>query len=89
MDNTFQVPLTPEQLAAISAGGGYARCEDPTTRIHYQLVQFEPSTIGDDYFREKLAEAQNDVDRGLVAEWNVDEIKRELQSRLANKHSKK
>jgi signal transduction protein with GAF and PtsI domain len=88
MDNTFQVPLTPEQLAAINAGDGYARCEDPTTRIHYQLVQFEPSTLDDNYFREKLAEAEADVARGLVAEWDIEEVRREVQSRL-DQHSKK
>jgi hypothetical protein len=87
MENTFQVPLTPEQLAAINAGGGYARCEDPTTRIHYQLVQFEPSTLDDNYIREKLAEAQADVEHGRVAELNFDELRRELQSR-SNPRSK-
>jgi hypothetical protein len=82
MDDTFQVPLTPEQLAAITAGGGYARCEDPTTRIHYQLLQFEPSTLDDNYVREKLAEAQADVEHGRVAELNFDEMRRALKNRL-------
>jgi hypothetical protein len=46
-------------------------------------MQVEPSTIDDEYIREKLAEAQADMDRGDYAEWDVDEIKRELRDRLA------
>lgn len=89
METIHQAPLTPEQLAAINAGGGFARCEDPTTHVRYHLIQFEPSTIDDEYIREKPAEAQADMDRGDYAEWNVDEIKRELQARLAKKQAGK
>jgi hypothetical protein len=78
-------PLTPEQLAAITAGGGFARCEDPTTHVQYQLIQIEKTSIDDEYIREKLAEAQADIDRGDCAEWNVDEIKREVYERLAKR----
>lgn len=60
METTHQAPLTPEQLAAISAGGGFARCEDPTTHVHYQLIQCGPPTIDDDYIREKIEEAYAD-----------------------------
>jgi hypothetical protein len=88
METPYQAPLTPEQLAAINAGDGFARCEDPVTHVQYQLIRDEPITLDDDYFREKLAEAQADVDRGDVAEWNVDEIKRELAERLSKKQSR-
>lgn len=80
-------PLTPEQLAAITAGGGFARCEDPTTRVQYQLIQIETTSIDDDYVRAMLTEAQADVDRGDCEEWNMDEIKREVYERLADRQS--
>jgi hypothetical protein len=83
MESTHQAALTPEQIAAITAGGGFARCEDPTTHVRYQLIQYEPITLADEYIRDKLAEAQADVDRGDIDEWNLDEIKRELHERLA------
>ena len=83
MEPTYPAALTPEQLAAINAGGGFARCEDPTTHVQYQLIQCEPTTIDDDYIREKLAEAKADMDRGDYAEWDVDEIKRELRDGLS------
>jgi signal transduction protein with GAF and PtsI domain len=88
MDTPYQAPLTPEQIAAINAGDGFALCEDPATHVQYQLIRNEEITLDDDYFREKLAEAQADVDRGEVAEWNVDEIKRELAERLSKKQSR-
>ncbi|MCI0332720.1 MAG: hypothetical protein L0228_05815 [Planctomycetes bacterium] len=89
MEMTHQAPLTPEQLAAITAGGGFARCEDPTTHVHYHLIQYEPPTLDDDYIREKLAEAQADIDRGDYADWDLDEIKSELRDRLAKKQTGK
>jgi signal transduction protein with GAF and PtsI domain len=89
MESAYRAALTPEQLAAINAGGGFAQCEDPTTHVHYHLIQYEPTTLDDDYIREKLAEAQADIDRGDVAEWNVNEIKRELHERLAKNQAGK
>ncbi len=64
METVDQAALTPDQLAALIAGGGYARCEDPKTHIVYHLIQQpEPSTIDDDYVREKLAEAYADIEK--------------------------
>ncbi len=83
MEPTHQVSLTPEQLAAITAGGGFAQCEDPVTHVQYQLIQVDPSAVDDDYIREKIAEAQDDVDNGNIAEWNLNEIKQKLHARLA------
>jgi hypothetical protein len=58
MDSTFQAALTPEQLAAVHAGGGFARVVDPATnRIFVLIEQTEPSTLDDDYVREKIDEA--------------------------------
>jgi hypothetical protein len=85
MEPAHLAPLTPEQLAAISAGGGFARCEDPTNHVQYQLIQIETTSVDDDYIRAMLAEAQADVDRGDVAEWNVDELKQEFYERFAKR----
>ena len=89
MEKIVQAALTPEQLAAITAGGGFAHFEDPTNHIHYHLVQYEPPTLDDDYIREKLAEAQASIDRGDVADWDVEELKREFREVLAKKQTGK
>ena len=82
MDIPFPAPLTAEQLAAINAGDGHARLIDPGTQVVYHVIaQAEPTTIDDDYVRAKLTEAQADVDRGDVADWNVEAIKRALHER--------
>ena len=81
MDTPYQVPLTPEQLAAINAGGGFAHCQDPATHVQYELIQREPMTIDDDYIREKVAEAYSDPDGFKPLDMAA--IKAELQRRLA------
>lgn len=83
METTHQARLTPEQLAAINAGGGIAQCEDPTTHVRYQLIQCEPSCIDDDYVREKVEEAY--ADAAGVEPLDMAAIKAELQRRLAAK----
>jgi len=86
METPSPAPLTPEQLAAINSGDGYARFIDPTTRVVYHLIkQSEPPAIDDQYVREKLAEAQADVDRGDVAEWNLTEVKQEVRDCIAKR----
>jgi glucan phosphorylase len=87
MENAQFLPLTPEQVAAVTAGGGFARCEDPNTHVVYELIRHCESTIDDDYVRQKLAEAEDDMKHGRCAEWNLDEVKRELRDRLAAKQS--
>jgi hypothetical protein len=74
-------PLTPEQLAAITAGGGFARCEDPTPHVQYQLIQVEPIALDDDYFRAKIEESY--ADPTPPEPLNMAEIKAELRRRLA------
>jgi hypothetical protein len=88
MEDTHMAPLTPEQIAAITAGNGFARCEDPNTHRQYELTEVEPITIPDVYIQKKIEEAYADIDRGDVAKWDVDEINRELQKRLAAKQDR-
>jgi hypothetical protein len=54
VESAYQAALTPEQIAAINAGGGFATCKDPTNHVQYHLIQVEPSSIDDDYIREMI-----------------------------------
>lgn len=86
METPYPAPLTPEQIAAIHAGGGFASCEDPTTRVHYHLIQVEPAaTVDDDYIREKIEEAYADAAESGFEPLDMDAIKAELNRRLAAK----
>jgi hypothetical protein len=85
METTYQAPLSTEQLAAIAASDGFARCEDPTTHVQYHLIRLEPATIGDDYVREKLAEADADIAQNGFQPLDMAAIKAELNRRLAAK----
>jgi hypothetical protein len=76
-------PLTPEQLAAMTAGGGFAHCEDPTTHLQYQLIQVEPPIVDDDYIRQKVQEAY--ADPAGFEPLDMDAIRAEVQRRLAAK----
>ena len=80
-----QIPLTPEQIAALTSSGGFVQCQDPATHVHYQLIQYEPPTLDENYIRAKLAEAAQDVEEGRIAKWDVEEIKREVRLRLIEK----
>ena len=85
METPYPAPLTPEQLAAINAGDGCARCEDPASHVVYLLIkQADPAAVDDDYIREKIEEAYADIQTGNFAEWDVEEVKRKLRERLAN-----
>jgi hypothetical protein len=84
METAHLAKLTPEQLAAITAGGGYAFCEDPKTKTIYHLIQQpESSTLEDQYVRQKIEEAYQEIDRNGFQELNMSAIKTELQRRLA------
>ena len=83
MEPIFQASLTPEQLSAINARGGFARCEDPATHVQYQLIQVEPTAIDDDYIREKVKEAYTDADGFQPLDMAA--IKAEQQSRISAK----
>ena len=85
MEPTYQAALTPEQLAAINAGGGFARCEDPTTHVTYQLIQCDPTNIDDEYVRRKIDEAYADSVNDGFAPLDMVAVKAELYRRLSAK----
>lgn len=85
MDTMPQISLTPEQIAALTSSGGFVQCQDPATHVHYQLIQYEPPVLDEDYIREGLAHAALDVEEGRVADWDPEEIKRECRRILAQK----
>jgi hypothetical protein len=85
MDASYQTPLTPEQLAAVQAGQGFARVEDPVThRVYFLIEQPEPPTIDDDYVRAKIDEAYA---VGGIAPLDMNAIKAEFARRQAAKSS--
>ena len=87
MEPTYQAALTPEQLAAINAGGGFARCEDPSSHVQYQLIQCEPTTIDDAYVRQKVDQAYADAADHGFAPLDMAAIKAELHRRLSSKQA--
>lgn len=84
METPYQAPLTSEQLAAISASGGFAQCEDPQTHVLY-IIQVEPSSVDDVYVREKIDEAYADAIVNGFAALDMAAIKAELNRRLSTK----
>jgi hypothetical protein len=84
MSTSGYVAITPEQLAAVAAGNGFAHVEDPATHRVYLLVeQGAAPTLSDDYFREKVAAGIAERDRGECQPWNVEQLKAELRRRHA------
>ena len=81
--------MTPAQLAAVIAGGGHARCEDPTTHVVYHLIQQTPAAIDDQYVREKVAESFADAGEAGFEPWDMDAVKAEVQRRIAAEPSPK
>ena len=74
--------VTPEQVAAVEAGNGFAHAEDPTTHRLYLLVeQGQAPTLSDDYFRQKIAEGLAEAERGECQPWDVEVMKAELRRR--------
>jgi len=88
MDTPSLNPLTPAQIAALEAGDGFMVGHDPATNRDYVLIDQVEATIDDEYIRTKLAEAQASIDRGEVAEWDVDALKSELRLRLGQQSSR-
>jgi hypothetical protein len=85
METPHKAPLTPEQIAAINAGGGFAQCEDPMTHVLYHLIQFPPTAIDDDYVRQKIEEAYADAATNGFERLDMAAVKAELNRRLAAK----
>jgi hypothetical protein len=84
MSAAGHVPITPEQLAAVAAGNGFAHIEDPATHRVYLLVeQGKAPALSDDYFREKIAAGMAERDRGECQPWDVEHLKADLRRRHA------
>jgi hypothetical protein len=90
MSTADHVPITPEQLAAVAAGHGFAHVEDPATHRVYLLVeQGKAPTLSDDYFRQKIAVGIAERDRGECQPWNVEQLKADLRRRHAAKSAER
>jgi hypothetical protein len=86
MEAFFQGALTADQLAAIHAGGGFARMEDPQTHRVYFLIEQQPAppTLDDEYVRQKIEEAYAE---GGVEPLDMAAIKAEFHRQQAAKRS--
>ncbi|MDZ4657622.1 MAG: hypothetical protein SH868_08590 [Bythopirellula sp.] len=87
MDLPLQISLTPELIAAVQAGAGCVRFEDPETHRMYLLAEQYEAVLDDNYFREKLAEARHESEMGLSEPWDVEGLKAELRARYASRES--
>jgi hypothetical protein len=84
MSTSGHVPITPDQLAAVAAGNGFAHVEDPAThRVYLLMEQGKAPTLSDDYFREKIAAGIAERDRGECQPWDVEQLKADLRRRHA------
>ena len=84
MSTTNHVSITPDQLAAVTAGSGFAHVEEPVTHRVYLLVdQGAAPTLSDDYFREKIAAGIAERDRGECQPWDAEQLKNDLRRRHA------
>jgi hypothetical protein len=88
METPYLAPLTPEQLAAVAAGRGFARCEDPNTHVVYELIQQPTSpAIDERYIRQKIEEAYADIAQNGYQPLDMAAIKQEFERRLAAQHN--
>ena len=79
----LQGPLTSEQLAAVQAGDGVSRVEDPNTHRVYLLIEQSVSPmIDDEYVRAKIEEAYAEGD---FAALDMQTIKAEFLRRQIEK----
>ncbi len=86
MSTGHHTPITPDQIAAVAAGNGFAHVEDPATHRIYLLVdQGQAPTLSDDYFRQKVAAGLAEADRGECQPWDIETLKTELKNRHANR----
>jgi len=86
METVRQVPLTPEQVAAVQAGNGVAHAEDPATHRVYLLVdQGQAPILSDEYLRAKIAAGLAEADRGESQPWDLEAMKTDLRRRHAEK----
>jgi|GEM_PF-2346555 len=87
METPHLIPMTPEQIAALEAGGRFVHAQDPTTNRFYLLIEQTEPTIDQEYVREKLAEGLASIEAGEVSDWDVDEFKNQLRQRHAARKS--
>jgi hypothetical protein len=82
MSTGHHTPITPDQIAAVAAGNGFAHVEDPATRRVYLLVdQGQAPALSEDYFRQEVAEGLAEADRGESRPWDVEAMKADLMRR--------
>ncbi len=86
MPNDSLPSLSPEQIAAVAAGDGFAYWEDPETHRLYLIVDkgVAPAPT-EEYFRAKIAVGITESERGESRPWDSEMMKRELRVRFKSK----
>ena len=88
MDNPETISITAEQIAALQAGQGIVRIQDPGTQRIYLLIDqgLQPS-LSDDYFRAKINEGLAESQKGESLPWDPEQLKQELRERIGEQQS--
>jgi len=90
METSF-TPLPPElRQVLITHGGEPLHLVDDQTQKVYLLIEEEAlSPIDDDYLRKLIQEANEEVERGDIADWDIEEVKAEGRRLLAERRAKR
>lgn len=90
MDTPY-TPLPPELRPLLAARGDepvYLR-DGETQRVFVLVEHAAAHSVDDERIRQLLAEADEDIARGDVSEWNVDQIKADARRAFAERHANK
>jgi hypothetical protein len=77
--------FTPEQLQLLRATGGkplHVPVKE-TNKVYLVVEEGAISTLDEDYIRQGLAHAAAQIERGEVADWDIDEIRAACRATLS------
>lgn len=84
---SLPLALTPEQAAALDAGGSVVHAEDPSTHRRYVIIDEAPRRLTVDELRVMLQEAIDQSNRGVCVPWDPEEIKESIRLRLSQQRT--
>jgi hypothetical protein len=85
------ISLPPELRTALDAQGGQPLqvWDDESQKLYLIIEEASLRPIDDDFLREALREADEDIAQGRVGPWDVEEIKREGRRILAERQARR
>ena len=84
-ETSVSLALTPEQAAALDAGGSVVHAEDPATHRRYFIIDEASRRLTIDELRGMLQEAIDQSDRGECVPWDPQEIKESIRRHLSQR----